>query len=326
MIPLICWSFGYHLLTVAAYSLRHWSHIQIALTVPLLIAAITIRYTIESPLWLMTFRRFQEAYESIKKAGEMNKCNVTDDGSVLESIETTNIGRPRLCYILCDYIRIKHLRLRFLILCFNSFCDSFLYFTMTLNASTLHTNLFIFIVVAPVLQIKGLLISMYLLRRFGRRYPIVSLYCTVGAICIIIIFIPSDIPILRTGVALVGRTLVSMAGSQSIIFASELFPTVSRCVGIAGTVALSRLGGIAAPIFHEMSSENYLWILLTIEAIIAFAVGLLTLILPETKDLSLPNTLNEAQAIRQKRERRTFSKKGDENVQNVNDYERETIL
>lgn len=77
------------------------------------------------------------------------------------------------------------------------------------------------------------------------------------------------------------------------MYASEIFPTVVRssCIGVC--IVVSQVGGILAPFTRLMTAinPNLQKIVFIVGATVA---ALLTLILPETKNRELPDSMDEA--------------------------------
>ena len=73
---------GFTTLPAMAYLLPNWTHLQLAITLPTL-AFIAVAFLIpESPRWLLTKGRMEEAEETLKNAVKSNGLNWPHDASL----------------------------------------------------------------------------------------------------------------------------------------------------------------------------------------------------------------------------------------------------
>lgn len=81
------------------------------------------------------------------------------------------------------------------------------------------------------------------------------------------------------------------------LFSGELYPTVGRNAGVGGVTTFARIAAMIAPGIVSLGSvmANLPLILLTITTI---TQALLIVPLPETKNLPLPDTLEEAERFK----------------------------
>jgi len=94
------------------------------------------------------------------------------------------------------------------------------------------------------------------------------------------------------GLALLGK--LSIAASFAIIYihSGELFPTVIRNSGLGLCSLFARFGGILAP-FVSMADSIQPALQFTIYGVLSFSSGILNLLLEETLNRTLPETLDD---------------------------------
>jgi MFS family permease len=80
------------------------------------------------------------------------------------------------------------------------------------------------------------------------------------------------------------------------LVASELFPTVVRGAGASLTQTVSTIGLCLSPLIAHLGNQN-LYLPLVIFGILGIVGGGVTILLPETLDQNLPETMEEGEAF-----------------------------
>ena len=96
---------------------------------------------------------------------------------------------------------------------------------------------------------------------------------------------------------MVGKFGASAAFAIVFVYTAELFPTPLRnsALGLCSTMA--RIGGIGAPIVAGALGQRMPFVVMGVPALIG---GVMACWLPETAGKELPDTLEEAMALRNK--------------------------
>ena len=134
--------------------------------------------------------------------------------------------------------------------------------------------------------------------RFGRRPLLFLGHFSLGLSCLCLAIIPRDRPYLTLGFWLLGKAASVVAFSMVFLVTSELYPTNLRSQAVGTCSFISRIVCLLAPFIAPLAR---LWqplplLVLGIPAIIS---GILNIKLPETKELNLPQTMEEAEKIEQ---------------------------
>ena len=79
------------------------------------------------------------------------------------------------------------------------------------------------------------------------------------------------------------------------VYSAEIYPTVVRAVGIGSSSLFARVGGMVAPFVGSLDRVISPTFPIAIFGMTSLISGCLVLMLPETKDLKLPDTLEEAE-------------------------------
>ncbi|KAK2580094.1 hypothetical protein KPH14_012374 [Odynerus spinipes] len=170
-----------------------------------------------------------------------------------------------------------------------------------------------------IIEIVAYTVIYFLLTKYGRRISLSGYQCTNGVIIIglsvlISLVDPSSAwrDLTKTIVLLFGRVTVISTIAITYIYAVELFPTVVRgtCLGLCTVFA--EIGCLSMP--EILSSEKYVTVNvpLAIAGALCFILGILAIILPETSNTILPDTIEDLERLFVKKKNR----KNDEEIVN----------
>ncbi|XP_078482937.1 solute carrier family 22 member 4-like [Ciona intestinalis] len=81
------------------------------------------------------------------------------------------------------------------------------------------------------------------------------------------------------------------------IFCCELFPTLMRNLSIGASSTAARVGAIASPSLIYLSQQTNYYSSYLIMASLGVSAAGLTLLLPETKSIPLPETMEDAEEL-----------------------------
>lgn len=102
---------------------------------------------------------------------------------------------------------------------------------------------------------------------------------------------------MRTTVATLGRLGITMAFEIVYLVNSELYPTTLRNFGVSLCSGLCDFGGIIAPFLLFRLAAIWLELPLIIFGTLASVCGALVMLLPETKGIALPETVDDVEKL-----------------------------
>ncbi|XP_076670177.1 organic anion transporter 3 [Andrena cerasifolii] len=183
------------------------------------------------------------------------------------------------------------------------------------------------------LEIATYVFVYFVLSRYGRRIPMSAYQSVSGVICIstaavIILSNPatgSDLT--KTIMLLFGRVTVMSTVSIAYLYTVEIFPTVARgtCLGVCTVFA--KIGSLCTP--HVILSGEYfpVTIPLLIIGMLCLVSGGFALILPETLNKILPDTVEDSELLTVKRrEKRSNENPNNEKTSTNEDLSEREIL
>ncbi|XP_043076663.1 solute carrier family 22 member 5 isoform X2 [Puntigrus tetrazona] len=184
-------SIGYMMLPLAAYFLRDWRMLLLALTVPGLFCVPLWWFIPESPRWLLSQGRVDEAEVILRKAAQMNGIKAPD--VIFPGIQSReNAGRLRT-YSLCDLLKSTNIRCITVLLCLVWSAVSIGYCALSLNTSNLHGNIYLNCLLSAVVEVPALVMAWLMLRCWPRRLSLSSTLSLGGLVLLFIHLIPQRV-------------------------------------------------------------------------------------------------------------------------------------
>ncbi|XP_040006457.1 solute carrier family 22 member 5-like isoform X2 [Xiphias gladius] len=291
----VCMGFaiGYMMLPLFAYFLRSWKSLLLAISLPGLLYIPLWWFLPESPRWLLSQGRIEEAEAIVRNAAKKNKVEAPQVIFELYSAdEKKMLSKNEKHHNVLDLIRTSNIRSTTLILCLLWFTLSTGYYGLSLNATQLGTNPYISCFISAAIEVPSYISSWLILQYFPRR---LSSSCTMllgGVSLYFIQLVPTTLTELSVALEMLGK--FGFATSTAMIFAytGELYPTVLRNTATGTCSSFSRVGSCTAPFLLQLRVySRYLpYIILgTLAVVSAFC----TLFLPESFGQPLPETIQQ---------------------------------
>ncbi|XP_038075646.1 organic cation transporter protein-like [Patiria miniata] len=216
----LAFAVGYMILSLLAFLLREWRHLQLAISLPFVLTFLVIIVFPESPRWLITKGRYKEATKIIEKIAKVNGIEAPEDllDKLSEESKEDKKQSSRIPVTQLDLIRTPNLRKKTLILWVDWFVVNMVYYGLSLSTSALGVDDYLAAFVSGAIEIPSYLFCWYMMDRFGRRITLVAFYIFGGVFCLITIFIPLGAA--RAAVALLGKFAISAAFAQVFLAAN----------------------------------------------------------------------------------------------------------
>ncbi|XP_055856208.1 solute carrier family 22 member 4-like [Episyrphus balteatus] len=309
---------GQFLLAVVAKYFPNWRLIQLIFFIPSLFQIVFLLVLPESVRWLLSQGEEKKATKIIKNIAKSNNRKLSEqtvDKLLLTfryKLADTNEGK----FPIKETFRSLFWRIANCSLCW--FTNVLLYYGLNMNLVLLGGNKYDNFMLVSLVEIPGILIPFWTMNRFGRRYSLFGFMMISGISIATTVFVRSgekflnrksqehylktfflELFYLQLVLFLLGKLGIAASFQVLYFFTSEIFPTNVRNSLLSFCSMVGRFGSMVAPQtpviakFHESAP-----------AIIFSGFGILsaglTLFFPETNDMVLPSTLQEAEQIGQK--------------------------
>uniref|UniRef100_A0A8C8AB43 Major facilitator superfamily (MFS) profile domain-containing protein n=1 Tax=Otus sunia TaxID=257818 RepID=A0A8C8AB43_9STRI len=287
----IFYAFGYMLLPVFAYFIRDWRMLLLALTLPGLLC-IPLWWVIpESPRWLISQGRFQEAEDIIRKAAKTN--GITAPDVILDPSELQDLNsQKQQTYTILDLMKTRNILTITIMSVILWMIISVGYFGLSLDTPNLHGDVYLNCFLSAVTEVPAYVISWLLLRNLPRRYSMAAALFLGGCVLLFIQLVPSHIRALSTLLVMIGKFGITSAFSMVYVYTAELYPTVVRNMGVGASSMASRLGSILSPYFVYLGAYDRFLPYILMGSLTVLS-GILTLFLPESYGMPLPDTIEQ---------------------------------
>ncbi|XP_059468322.1 organic cation transporter protein-like [Neocloeon triangulifer] len=309
---------GYILTAFAAYFIKDWRTLQITLSLPGLAFFLYWWYVPESARWLVAKGRNAEAKQILKKAAIVNKIELSD--GLLQKFLTSSDDEPEKdgnnknpaakSASLLDIVKYPNLRKKSLIIFFLWFVNNLSYYGLSWNVSNLGGNDYLNFLISGLVEIPAYTFILFALNRYGRKMTLCGSMLAGSVALLSCIFVPNDMSWLLITFAMTGKMAITASYGVVYIFSAEQFPTVVRnaAMGISSTAA--RVGGIIAAFIHQLA-DTWKPLPLIVIGALALSAGLLSLLLPETLNRKLPETIEDGENFGRRKARRRSSMSGE---------------
>uniref|UniRef100_A0A8C2YRX9 Solute carrier family 22 member 5 n=1 Tax=Chinchilla lanigera TaxID=34839 RepID=A0A8C2YRX9_CHILA len=287
----IFFAFGFMLLPLIAYFIRDWRMLLLALTLPGVLCVALWWFIPESPRWLISQGRFEEAEIIIRKAAKMN--GIVAPSTIFDPSELQDLSsKKQQSHHILDLIRTRNIRIVTIMSIILWMTISVGYFGLSLDTPNLYGDIYVNCFLSAVVEVPAYLLAWLLLQYVPRRYSLATALFLGGSVLLFVQLVPPDLYYLATVLVMVGKFGITAAFSMVYVYTAELYPTVVRNMGVGVSSTASRLGSILSPYFVYLGAyDRFLPYILMGSLTILTAI--LTLFLPESFGTPLPDTIDQ---------------------------------
>ncbi|XP_074529206.1 solute carrier family 22 member 4 [Halichoeres trimaculatus] len=280
---------GYMTLPWIAYSIREWRTLLAVLAATSVVYIPLWWFIPESPRWLITQGRVEEAEAIVRDAARKNK--VEAPAVIFKESEAMP---PTKTYSMLDVLKSQNIRCITLMCLILWMAINIGYFGLSLNTSNLSGDPFMNCFLSAAAEVPAYVVSTCLLRKCPRRALLSSFLFIGGGLLLLIQFIPNSLQNLALALVMTGKFGFTMAFSIVYIYTAEIYPTVLRNVGMGMCSSAARIGSITAPYVIYLGTYNKILPYILMGSL-TIASSVVNFFLPETLNRDLPETVDQMQ-------------------------------
>ena len=176
------WVVAWFLTALLAYCFPDWRHLQLITSIPVILCGLSFWFLPESPKWLLTHGKVEEAEALVRLAAKTNDRTLPPGWKlhdiIAEGDETGNgkKTKPNVFHL----FKKPHLAAKTVILYFVWFSNSFVYYGLTLNSEDIGGSVMLNFLLGGLTEIPAYLFSLWILLKKGRKIPFAGMMIVAG--------------------------------------------------------------------------------------------------------------------------------------------------
>ncbi|ELU12833.1 hypothetical protein CAPTEDRAFT_83226, partial [Capitella teleta] len=309
------------IVAAVAYAIRNHKLLLYTYTWPLLVAIPFLILGIdESPRWLVSKGRDEEAIEILGRILRINKGqdHVLPKNLNFKEVHELQKSETQASYL--ELFKTSSMRTKTLILGLCWFTVSLITYGLNMNAGRLPGSVFFNYMMFAAVDFPCRLLTIVVFAYMGRKYGNAMYIGCAGMLMLMCIpfllntgssikmdglllntsFHVIDIELGATGLSVIGKGLVASAFVGLYSFTAELAPTSVRNVALSFGSACARIGGMAAPYVGGPLGDVWIGLPQVFFGFFGLLAGFLVFCLPETRGVTLPDSMVEADKLGEK--------------------------
>ncbi|VVC99848.1 unnamed protein product [Leptidea sinapis] len=276
-----------------ALACHDWRVFSLATSIPLVLTLLTPLLIPESPRWLLSMNRVDEAIDKVNNIAKINGETIPEN---MIQLFKTNVGAgTKEDESSCLEIFKRPLMLKmFLSMCLLYSCNVISYDVLLRNIESLGYDFFLSFTLISITELPACILVGFVLDRLGRKFMMVVSLGICIICCITIILLSGGLA--AVAFAMIARFTLNISYNISMQWPNEIVPT---CVRGSATSIIHICGVFAAVLSPYIAySENYVTGMPLILIAIISATGILCcFVIPETSGKDLPQTFSEAEEL-----------------------------
>ncbi|KAJ8981413.1 hypothetical protein NQ317_010352 [Molorchus minor] len=189
----IFYTFGLMMLSGIAYLIRNWIYLGLTTSLPFILYYFYWPYLPESPRWLLTQDRFEEALEILETLAKVNNKEIPSEvrqqfrGKMTPIVSINEESAKNLGF--SDLFRTPNMRLKTIIITFSWFANQMVYVGLSYYGPSVGSDKYTSFLLSAVVEIPGYLGCWLIMDRWGRRWPLCLCMVVSGLCCIATIIV-----------------------------------------------------------------------------------------------------------------------------------------
>jgi len=308
---------GASLLPLIAYFIKDWTSLQLAISIPCCLLISYYWFIPESPRWLIQAGKFKEALIILKKAAEVNKKTLPPDDEVMQMIQNMEVKEEATEQIEVEktemdgvheafkememLVATPQMRKRTVLIFFSWLVVAMVYYGLSFNTKNIGGDIYVSNFISGMAEVVACVLIIPALNRFGRVKIYSGTFLTGGISCIAVAIVlwateKGSLVWLVITLAMVGKFLIAGTFALAYLYTAELFPTPVRNVAVGGASTFARIGSMGAPYIVDILGKVSPGIPAIIFGVSSVLAGLATMLLPETLNRKLPETVEDVES------------------------------
>ncbi|KAH7557881.1 hypothetical protein JRO89_XS11G0233500 [Xanthoceras sorbifolium] len=292
--------FGTLSLPAMAYLNRNssWKNLYVLISTPAILYCIVAYFFVsESPRWLFMHGHEIEAIAALKRLASVNnqeRLNLCLANNMPSNREFVSPYKSDLCSLFKDFFKRKWPLKRLLGIMTLAFGIGLVYYGMLLGVGNLGFDIYLSLTFNALLEIPAYFLTFFLIEKCDRTSSMLAFSIVSGTCSIISGVIGDGRKLLQIGFELASFFSICVAFNVVLIYATELFPTCVRNSATSMVRQATIFGAVLSPIVISAGRQNDdQLVCYGVFGLVILCCGLFAICLPETRGVTLCDTLDE---------------------------------
>lgn len=276
-----------------ALACGHWKIISLVTSVPLVLGIIIPFFLPESPRWLLSKGRVDDAVAKILMIGRINKKEIPP--KLIEQLKVSASQETQQKSHNClEIFKRPVMRNIFILICLEFMCCTIVFDGLVRSIGQLDFDFFLSFSIISFTELPSMLLLAFILDWMGRRWLTIVCMAFSCVFCILTQFVGSGLP--SVVCAVLARFAVNMSYAANLQWAAELLPTTVRGSGVSIVHIFGYVATVLSPYIIYLNTYIY-WLPLVILGVVAGTGAVLAFWIPETANKDMPHTFEDAEEM-----------------------------
>ncbi|KAJ0179011.1 hypothetical protein K1T71_005786 [Dendrolimus kikuchii] len=280
------------LLPWIALACGHWKVISLVTSLPLALGVFAPLILPESPRWLLSKGRVDDAIKKAVTIGRINKKEITP--KLIEQFKSSMTEAHEQKESLLEIFKRPILKRSFILICILFMCCVIVFDGLVRSVGQIDFDYFVTFSLVSFTEFPSLLLLSFIMDWLGRRWLTVIAMAISGLFSLLTVFVGSGIQ--SVIYAVIARFAVNMSYNTAMQWAAEILPTSVRGAGVSIVHICGYIATVISPYIVYLNTILYELPLIIIGVIAWFSV-LIAIFLPETAKRDMPQTFDDAEEI-----------------------------
>lgn len=287
-------SLGACILPWIALACDDWRTLALATSTPLALAILAPFIVPESPRWLLSKGRIDDAVEKLLVIGRINKKEVPPKllEQFIQSASQKKEQNEKASKM--ELFKRPLMRRMFILMCIEYICCAIIFDSLVRSIGLLEFDFFVSFTVVSFTEFPSLMLVAFIMDWLGRRW-LAGIFMGISSVfCFATAFIGGGLPAVMC--AMVARFSVNIAYNAAIQWSAEILPTGIRASGAAIVHVCGYVATIISPYIVYLETL-FTWLPLVVVGCIGALGMVIALLLPETARKEMPQTFDDAEEL-----------------------------
>ncbi|XP_025207596.1 solute carrier family 22 member 21-like [Melanaphis sacchari] len=290
---------GSILVAYVASFVKDWRLLLQIVNIPGLLFLSYFWLTEESMKWLESQGKHDKVINTLKKIAAVNKKPFPNLhlNTQTQSMECLEKNDANFSGILKDIIRSSTIFWRMIRCSYVWIAVTLVYYGLTVSSTDIAGDKYLNFSLVLFIEIPACLLNWLIMEGMSRKKALCCMFVLSGITCVMYNLMSGELFLIKLLLFLVSKLAISIAFCIIYMLTAEIFPTRMRATMMSMCSMLGRIGSMLAPQATLLTEYFGVFATMLVFGLTAFAAAGITMTLPESKNIKLPDTINEAEKI-----------------------------